>query len=270
VLPPFRVARSLYLALASSLALALLVSLLGAAVADARLGQRTLREGDRGKDVRALQQLLARAGFPGRVTGRFDHRTWVAMRTVERELRLRVDGVVTGRDVRRIERALQPSDGSGGFSADSKDVKQRATVAGQEAAGAKAVLTPDGLAIPPASAPQAVKDVIEAGNRIASKPYRYGGGHGKWEDSGYDCSGSVSYALHGAGLLKSPMPSGSFMGWGEAGKGEWITIYTHGGHIYMVVAGLRFDTSGRAQTGSRWQKAMRSPSGFTVRHPKGL
>src|SRR3712207_2056862 len=90
------------------------------------------------------------------------------------------------------------------------------------------------------------------------------------EDSGYDCSGSVSYALHGGDLLDSPMPSGSFTSWGQAGKGDWITIYTHGGHIYMVVAGLRFDTSGRAQTGSRWQTEMRSPSGFTVRHPKGL
>ncbi len=135
---------------------------------------------------------------------------------------------------------------------------------------ANAKLTKDGLAIPPADAPQEVKDVIEAANRIAHKPYRYGGGHGKWEDSGYDCSGSVSYALHGGDLLDSPMPSGSFTSWGEAGKGEWITIYTHGGHIYMVVAGLRFDTSGRGETGSRWQKAMRSPSGFTVRHPKGL
>ena len=269
MLPPFRPVRALTLTAACALGLALLVSLLGAAVADARLGQRTLREGDRGKDVRALQQLLARAGFPGRVTGRFDHRTWVAMRTVERELRLRVDGVVTGRDVRRIERVLQPSDGSGGFSADSKP-SQRATPEQREAPGSRAVLTADGTAIPPADAPQVVKDVIEAGNRIATKPYRYGGGHGRWEDSGYDCSGSVSYALHGGDLLKSPMPSGSFTSWGQAGPGKWITIYTHSGHMYMVVAGLRFDTSGRAQTGSRWQKAMRSPSGFTVRHPKGL
>jgi hypothetical protein len=80
----------------------------------------------------------------------------------------------------------------------------------------------------------------------------------------------VSYALHGGDLLDSPLPSGSFMRWGDAGPGRWITIYAHGGHAYMVVAGLRFDTSGRAQTGSRWQKAMRSPAGFAVRHPEGL
>ncbi|MDQ3739904.1 MAG: peptidoglycan-binding protein [Actinomycetota bacterium] len=246
------------------------LALFSAQSAQGALGDRTLSKGDRGKDVRALQVLLARAGFPGRTNGVFGRRTWLKVRTIERELDLRVDGIVTRSDIRRIELALRPSDGSGGFSADAKDTRQRATVAGQEAAGAKAVLTEDGLAIPPANAPQAVKDVIEAGNRIATKPYRYGGGHGKWEDSGYDCSGSVSYALHGGDLLDSPMPSGSFTSWGQAGKGEWITIYAHGGHIYMVVAGLRFDTSGRAQTGSRWQKAMRSPSGFTVRHPKGL
>ncbi|HEV2062728.1 MAG TPA: hypothetical protein VGR12_07750, partial [Solirubrobacteraceae bacterium] len=147
---------------------------------------------------------------------------------------------------------------------------RRASVEGRTAPGPRAVLTKDGLAIPPAGAPQVVKDVIEAGNRIATKPYRYGGGHGRWEDSGYDCSGSVSYALHGGDLLDSPMPSGSFTSWGESGRGEWITIYAHGGHMYMVVAGLRFDTSGRAQTGTRWQREMRSPKGFAVRHPKGL
>ncbi|HEX8084957.1 MAG TPA: peptidoglycan-binding protein [Solirubrobacteraceae bacterium] len=244
------------------------LAIFSAEAARAQLGDRALRKGDRGKDVRALQLLLRRAGFPGRADGVFGRATWLKMRTVERELGLTVNGIAERRDIRRIELALKPSEGSGGFNADQP--KQRASVAGQEAAGAKAVLTDDGLAIPPASAPQVVKDVIEAGNRIASKPYRYGGGHGKWEDSGYDCSGSVSYALHGGDLLDSPMPSGSFTRWGEAGKGEWITIYAHGGHIYMVVAGLRFDTSGRSETGSRWQKAMRSPSGFTVRHPKGV
>ncbi len=265
-----RLSRSISLIAACATAALIALALFSAQAAQAALGDRTLRQGDRGKDVRALQALLARAGFPGRRSGVFGRQTWLKVRTIERELELRVDGVVTAADVRRIELALKPSEGSGGFSADAKDAKQRASVAGQEAAGSKAVLTPDGLAIPPADAPQAVKDVIEAGNQIAHKPYRYGGGHGKWEDSGYDCSGSVSYALHGGDLLKSPMPSGSFMDWGQAGKGEWITIYTHGGHIYMVVAGLRFDTSGRSKTGSRWQKDMRSPSGFTVRHPKGL
>jgi hypothetical protein len=139
-----------------------------------------------------------------------------------------------------------------------------------EVPGAKARVTRSGIAIAPAGAPAVVKRIIAAGNRIATKPYRYGGGHGRWNDSGYDCSGSVSYALHGAGLLKASMASGGFTGWGKAGKGRWVTIYANGGHMYMVVAGLRFDTSGLSRAGSRWQKDMRSAAGYTVRHPKGL
>ena len=261
MLPPFRAVRHLLTVIA--------LLAIFPPIAHARLGDRPLREGDRGKDVEALQQLLARAGLPGRVSGVFGRATGRKVRTIERELGLRVDGVVTRREVLRIQVALRPATGTGGYSVDAKPT-QRASVEDRTTPGAKAVLTKDGLAVPPADAPQAVKDVIEAGNRIATKPYRYGGGHGKWEDSGYDCSGSVSYALHGGDLLDSPMPSGSFTSWGQPGKGEWITIYAHGGHMYMVVAGLRFDTSGRAQTGSRWQTEMRSPSGFTVRHPKGL
>jgi peptidoglycan hydrolase-like protein with peptidoglycan-binding domain len=269
VLSSFCIRRAVLLIAAPALTALAVLAIFSAQAAQAQLGDTTLRKGDRGKDVRALQALLARAGFRGRTDGVYGRGTWLKVRTIERELGLPVNGAASPRDVRRIELALKPSDGSGGFSADQP--QQRAAVASdQEVAGEKAVLTKDGLAIAPAGAPQVVKDVIEAGNRIASKPYRYGGGHGKWEDSGYDCSGSVSYALHGGDLLDSPMPSGSFTSWGAPGKGEWITIYAHGGHMYMVVAGLRFDTSGRADTGSRWQKAMRSPSGFTVRHPKGL
>ncbi|MBS1890380.1 MAG: C40 family peptidase [Actinobacteria bacterium] len=99
-------------------------------------------------------------------------------------------------------------------------------------------------AIAPASAPLAVKRVIAAANRIRTLPYVWGGGHGRWQDSGYDCSGSVSYALHGARMLNTPLVSGSFETWGEAGPGRWITIYANASHVYMVVAGLRFDTAG--------------------------
>jgi peptidoglycan hydrolase-like protein with peptidoglycan-binding domain len=117
--------------------------------------------------------------------------------------------------------------------------------------------------------PIAVRRVIAAGNRIAHKPYEYGGGHGSFSDSGYDCSGSVSYALHGGGLLGAPLDSGEFMSYGAAGKGRHITIYANPGHVYMVVHGRRFDTTGRS-SGSRWQWAQRSSSGYTVRHPPGL
>jgi hypothetical protein len=128
----------------------------------------------------------------------------------------------------------------------------------------------DGYAVAPALAPPVVQAVIAAGNLIAHKPYIYGGGHGQWEDAGYDCSGSVSYALHGAGLLETAMPSGSFTSWGDPGPGQWITLFANGGHMYMTVAGLRFDTSGRTRSGTRWQADMRSAAGYTVVHPPGL
>jgi cell wall-associated NlpC family hydrolase len=134
----------------------------------------------------------------------------------------------------------------------------------------KATALPNGIALPPLEAPEEVKQIIEAGNVIARAPYLWGGGHGKWLDKGYDCSGSVSFALAAAGLIDGPMASGPLMGWGEPGKGKWVTIYTHPGHVFMVVAGIRFDTSGRQVTGSRWQNAMRSTSGFVARHPAGL
>jgi hypothetical protein len=137
----------------------------------------------------------------------------------------------------------------------------------------------DGKAIPPRNAPRRVVRAIQAANRIIRKPYKYGGGHGRWEDSGYDCSGSVSYALHGAGLLREARPSGGFRGWGRAGRGRWITVYAHGGHMYAVIAGLRLDTghkdpNGRrygmkSGSGPRWNRTMRSSSGYAVRHPKG-
>ncbi len=111
--------------------------------------------------------------------------------------------------------------------------------------------------------------VIRAANRIASHPYKYGGGHGSFRDSGYDCSGSVSYALHGGGLLRSPLDSGAFMSYGAPGRGRYITIYANPGHVYMVVNGRRFDTSARFETGSRWTSTHRSPSGYVVRHPPG-
>jgi hypothetical protein len=115
-----------------------------------------------------------------------------------------------------------------------------------------------------------VARVIRAANRIQSKPYKYGGGHGRWNDTGYDCSGSVSYALHGGGLLSSALTSGGFMRWGAPGKGRRITIYASPSHVYMVIDGRRFDTTGRNETGSRWQASDRSSAGYVVRHPAGL
>ncbi len=118
--------------------------------------------------------------------------------------------------------------------------------------------------------PRSVRRVIAAGNRIAGFPYRYGGGHATWNDTGYDCSGSVSYALHGAGLLDSPLDSTQLESWGAPGKGRYITVYANAGHAYMVVAGRRFDTSGAGGAGTRWHTDMRSPAGYVARHPPGL
>ena len=134
--------------------------------------------------------------------------------------------------------------------------------------GARARVLPNGEAVAPAGAPDVVKQVIAAGNAIALTPYKWGGGHGAWEDDGYDCSGSVSFALAGAGLLDAPMASGGFITYGDDGPGRWISLYTNPGHMFMIVAGLRFDTSG-ANGGTRWQSAGRNLSGFTVRHPPG-
>jgi cell wall-associated NlpC family hydrolase len=136
--------------------------------------------------------------------------------------------------------------------------------------GPRARVLPNGEAIAPDRAPDIVKRVILAGNQIAKFPYKWGGGHGAWRDNGYDCSGSVSFALAGAGLLDSPRTSGGFVDFGAAGPGRWITIYANGGHIFMYVAGLRFDTSGQGRAGTRWQEGDRPTAGFAVRHIPGL
>ncbi len=128
-----------------------------------------------------------------------------------------------------------------------------------------------GLAVAPSNAPVRVKKVIAAANKIAKgKGYCMGGGHGDWNDNCYDCSGSVSYALHGGDFVNSPMPSGSYRNWGKSGKGKWISVYANDGHMYAVIAGLRFDTSMTAGKGPGWSKEMRSSSGFNTRHPKNF
>jgi hypothetical protein len=145
---------------------------------------------------------------------------------------------------------------------------QRPSTAGDGVRQATAL--PNGIALPPLEAPEAVRQMIEAGNVIARSPYLWGGGHGKWVDKGYDCSGSVSFVLASAGYLEAPLASGPLMSWGEPGPGRWVTIYAHQGHVWMEVAGIRFDTSGARETGSRWQNEMRSSAGFVARHPPGL
>ena len=220
--------------------------------------KRTLTKGHSGSDVRVLQDLLTRAGFRAGVDGQFGRGTWRALRRWERAEGQRLDGKMTITEGRALVAKVSAKE-------------SQAAPAAPAAPTEKATIAADGVtAVAPPSAPEAVKKIIAAGNEIATKPYKYGGGHGRWNDSGYDCSGSMSYAFHGAGMLDQALDSTGFMSWGEAGKGQWVTTYAHGGHSYMVVAGLRFDTSGLDQDGSRWHKSSRSTSGYTVRHPKGL
>ena len=152
-------------------------------------------------------------------------------------------------------------------------------VYGQEAPqplvpGTQAQLLDSGLAAAPADAPPAVQQAIWKANLIIGKPYRYGGGHGKFEDAGYDCSGTVSYALNGGDMLQRPLDSSSFMRWGAPGKGQWVTVYTNPGHAFAVIAGLRLDTSAAGDPsgakGPRWRPVLRRTRGFKSRHPVGL
>ncbi len=136
--------------------------------------------------------------------------------------------------------------------------------------GSTAILL-SGIALAPPDAPEAVQQVINAANQIVGRPYVWGGGHASFYSYGYDCSGSVSWALHGAGLIPEPLTSGSLEGWGEPGPGRWITVYANAGHTFMEIAGLRWDTVGDARgTGPRWHLMPTSTAGFVVRHPSGL
>ena len=289
-------ARLSALILATALVFAALLS--GTAAAE-------LRKGSRGHQVAKIQRWLGETpdGVFGRATksavkrwqkrhglhadGVVGPATWSALRRARHAAQRRTAGVRVrsrGGAVRRLQRALGiAADGvfgpgtqaaverfhrARGLTADG--VVGPATWAALGVSGARAVLKRAPSTRPRSGLPLRVRRIIAAANRIAGKPYKYGGGHGRWNDSGYDCSGSVSYALHGAGLLSSPLTSGGFMSWGAPGKGRWVTIYANPGHVYMVVAGRRFDTSGRDESGSRWQSRSRSSAGYSVRHPPGL
>jgi peptidoglycan hydrolase-like protein with peptidoglycan-binding domain len=246
------------------------------------LGIRRLAVGAHGHDVRALQNDLTKLGYVATTDGQFGPQTRLSVRSFERSAGLKIDGVMSSKEARTLKKIARAGRDAGAVSSTATPA------AGQTVAATPAATTPaqpagqvssaptvnativNGLAVAPAGAPEAVIQIIAAGNAIASFPYRYGGGHDTWQDTGYDCSGSVSFALHGANLLQTPMSSYDFPGWGEAGPGQWVTVYGSQSHAYMVVAGLRFDTSASKGGGSRWTTEMRSPAGYIARHPAGL
>jgi peptidoglycan hydrolase-like protein with peptidoglycan-binding domain len=299
--------RSLGRRLPRAVTLAVACFALLAAAPTTTLAAKTVESGDRGPTVKRLQRALQLTP-----DGVFGKGTTRALRRFQRRHGLRPDGVAGPATWRALRRAGRGSRTRGaatpkrsvrilqrrlGVGADGVfgPGTQRAVRRFQRRNG----LTPDGVVGPatwralgvpgerpvlkrvrlrrgtgstPSGLPIVVARAIAAANRIARKPYRYGGGHASFRDSGYDCSGSISYVLNGAGLLRSPLHSTPFMRYGAAGPGRWITIYANPGHAYMTIRTrrgvLRFDTSGM-DDGSRWDGEMRSPAGYTVRHPVG-
>jgi cell wall-associated NlpC family hydrolase len=234
--------------------------------ADAKaFGKRTLRQGMHGHDVRVLQRYLGRVGVNTTTDGEFGPRTARSVRAWEADVRRRVNGAVSRPDARTLKRQVRRGARVGAPAPATTTAPTAAPASG------KATLSANGTAVAPASAPAEVRSVIAAANRIVGKPYKYGGGHARWEDTGYDCSGSESYALHGGGFVKAPLTSSGYESWGRAGKGAWITSYANSGHSYLVVAGLRFDTGWHGGgNGPRWSTEMRPSDGYVVRHPAGF
>lgn len=306
------------------------------------LGSRVLHQGMRGSDVRALQQLLTRAGFNTPATGNFGSATERSVVAFERQWEIKANGVVSKSVANELRAVVQGAASNGGSSfavtattvqptdaptlsqgskgkwvttlqsdltfvgypttvdgqfgsSTTQSVNQFKTAHGFTADGvmgsqawavllqavqqiesqptAKARLNPDGSVTAPASAPQIIQKMIAAANQIDTKPYCYAGGHGKWQDSCYDCSGSVSYVLHAAGMLSVSEDSTQLESFGSRGLGRWVTIWANAGHTYMEIAGLFFDTAAQSSNSlnDRWSKQnVENNSAFVVRHPTGL
>ncbi len=224
------------------------------------LGERTLHPGMHGHDVRVLQGYLTLVGYPTTVDGSYGPATKANVLKFQLAHDMKANAIVTYSETLVLREAVAAVLASGPVG--------------------KARINPDGTATAPQGAPAPVQKVIAAANRIIGKPYIYAGGHASWNSRGYDCSGSVSYALHGGGLLSSPEASGGLESYGSAGPGKWITIYADAAHTWVVVAGRAFDTADfggpniPGGTGPRWRS---NPTGnladggdYVIRHPSGL
>ena len=213
-----------------------------------------------GHDVRVLQGYLSLAGFSTPIDGSFGATTEASVIGFEAAHNLPTNGVVT--------------------YADSLVLRQAVVFAMAGGALGTATINPDGTASAPAGAPAAVTQMIAAANQIIDKPYVWGGGHAKFNASGYDCSGAVSYALHGAGLLSSPDDSSGLESFGSSGPGRWVTVYADSSHTWVVIAGIAFDTANYggpnipSGSGPRWRidptGNLADGGGYVVRHPAGL
>lgn len=269
-------------------------------------GKRTLTFGMHGQDVVALQGDLLALGYPTSVTGAFNRQTIRVVRTFQRRHHLHIDGVVGPATFQSMRRVLSREEGNhltevarvtgaGGMSTSgtgSTVLTAQKTLPTADSGGVGFVPAPqnapeadasliDGLAVPAPGTPQTVVSVIDAANRIAFLPYIYGGGHALYAlkngvvrlDAGYDCSGSVSFALHAGQLLADPLDSEQFLNYGQPGAGRWITLYSDGNyHVYVKIAGLFFDTAAQSagNGNDRWSSTRISPrSGYTARHPAG-
>ncbi len=244
-----------------------------------RFGSRDLSLGMSGHDVMWLQRDLTDVGFPTRVTAYFSAQTQHEVKALQGKYRLGADGVVGPKTFTEIYTLLRAADNkadagaaaatsstAGATNSTASAASTSQTIPADDSGGTGFVPAPDnspveaatlnseGLAVAPEDAPTVIKEVIAAANAIAFKPYIYGGGHASFNASGYDCSGSVSYALHGGNLLASPLDSTQFESYGDPGPGRWITIYADDGHAYMDVAGLWFDTAAQsaANGNDRW------------------
>ena len=257
--------------------LATALALWAPASAQASYAARTLRVGSQGSDVTRLQRYLTKVGLRTGADGQYGPATATNVRKFERAKHRRADGVATPAVQKMVQTAARTGDpigapGTGGTGTNSGTGSGTQQPAPQSNPTGQAQMSSDGrTAIAPDDAPPEVKDAIAAANQITDKPYRYGGGHGSWNDSGYDCSGAVSYALHGGGFLDQPEDSSQLESFGSAGKGQWITVYANSGHAFVVIAGLRFDTSGDSSgSGPRWHTGSYKTSGYVARHPTGF